>query len=210
MSEQAKTFRIHYVSCAGSTQQEEDSRDAGWFFDKLHNAKHPRRNRRLELNHVFSSPATATTSSSSAAADGAHNNPNTNTFLINIKTKTTEKFVGLVLNHALGPHCYRSAEPVGTTEKGETFAPRQLGAPGHREAEAKIKKATIEIEAANATRALSAADCQRALFVLMGESEKTVYSCDGRGGLVWVGTEPRDAHHVDVKSPSEDTSQQVR
>ena len=148
-TKQLKNFRIR---CTTREDEALDPRDCGWFFDKLHTAKHPSKdNKCLELKQLFSREGDRT-------------------FLINLKTKATLTFVLLILKQALGAHYTCNVEPVEILKrKGEKFAP------GEREAEGRCK-ATIEREAATAT---TAAGLSSSTFVLIDGMQRATYWYDG-------------------------------
>ena len=172
------TFRIRYALHEGSNPA--CCLDCGWLFNKLHNAKHPSKEKKfLELKQLFWGECS-------------------NTFLINLKKKTGLTFVKDVLKQALVPHYICSVEPVATVGEGEKFAP------GERRGDRPVM-ATIEREA---TTAATAAGISSAEFILVDAEWKATCSYNGQTGKLTRGNrEPRGAH--DFVEPAADTAQQV-
>ena len=173
------TFRIRYALHEGSNPAA-CCLDCGWLFNKLHNAKHPSKEKKLlELKQLFWGECS-------------------NTFLINLKKKTGLTFVKDVLKQALVPHYICSVEPVATVGEGEKFAP------GERRGDRPVM-ATIEREA---TTAATAAGISSAEFILVDAEWKATCSYNGHTGKLTRGNrEPRGAH--DFVEPAADTAQQV-
>lgn len=145
-------------------------------FNRLHKAEHPetRKGRLpLEVQHDFS------------RCGGS------NTFIINLASRKTRKFVEAVVKDALGPGY--SVECTNRT-KTDKFLP------GKRRPTGKNNISVIEREAA-----AWAEGSTSARFILVCTTKKVVYSYNDQRGLEKGNTEPRGAH-IDVGSAA-DTAQ---